>query len=97
MPSKTFNLSATVHSNIDGVRVPMERLLGPTAKIERTLDGWQIDAVISGASAKELNRQLLTEMRRVEKKTVLRAEWTSDGVTEKFLDYVSKGTNAAEA
>ena len=97
MPTKTFSLSATVQSHLDGVRVPIERFLGRTAKIERTLDGWQIDAVISGASAKELNLQLLTEVRRVERTTVLRAEWTADGVTETFFDYVSKGTKTGGA
>jgi hypothetical protein len=97
MPPRTFTLSATVTSHIDGVRSPIERLLGPTAKIERTLDGWQIDAVIAGESGKELNRQLLTEMRRVEKKTGLRAEWTADGMTEQFVDYVPKGTKTAGA
>ena len=30
-------------------------------------------------------------MRRVEKRTILRAEWTWGGVTEKFFDYVPKG------
>jgi len=88
-----FKLTAAVKSDdLDGVRAPIERLLGPTAKIERTEDGWRIDAVIAGESAKELNRQLLTEMRRVERKTVLRAEWTWGDVTEKFFDYVAKGT-----
>ena len=42
------------------------------------------------------NRQLLSELRRAEKKTRLRAEWTSGGVTEKFFDYVPKGTKKAE-
>ena len=50
----------------------------------------------SGESAKELNRQLLSELRRAEKKTRLRAEWTSGSVTEKFFDYVPKGTKKAE-
>jgi hypothetical protein len=38
----------------------------------------------------------LSEMRRAEKKTRLRAEWTSGGITEKFFDYVPKGTKKAE-
>jgi hypothetical protein len=97
MPPKTFRLAATVKSqNLDGVRAPIENLLGPKAKIDRTDDGWKIDATVKGETAKELNRQLLSEMRRVEKRTVLRAEWTADGVTEKFFDYVPKGTKKAE-
>jgi hypothetical protein len=30
-------------------------------------------------------------------KTVLHAEWTADGVTKKFLDYVAKGAKTASA
>jgi hypothetical protein len=41
-----------------------------------------------GVEARELNRQLLSAMRRVEKRTRLRATWTFDGVTEKYFDYV---------
>jgi hypothetical protein len=46
-----------------------------------------------GASAKELNRSLLSALRRAEKRTRLRSEWTSkDGVTERYFDYVLKKT-----
>lgn len=93
MPKKTFKLAATVSSDSPtAVRGPLERALGPTAKIEPTDDGFKIQAKLSGESAKDLNRQLLSELRRAEKKTRLRAEWTSGGVTERFFDYVPKGT-----
>ena len=89
MSLKTFKLSATVSSdNLDGVRVPLEHFLGPRAKVERTDDGFNVEATMVGVEARELNRQLLSAMRRVEKKTRLRSEWRSDGVTEKFFDYV---------
>jgi len=53
-----------------------------------------VEAQMKGDSAKELNRSLLSAMRRVEKRTRLRAEWTSDdGTTQKFFDYVLKNTN----
>ena len=46
---------------------------------------------LEGESAKELNRELLSALRRVEKKTRLRAEWTSeDGTVYRFFDYVLK-------
>jgi hypothetical protein len=36
---------------------------------------------------------LLSALRKVEKRTTLRAEWTSeDGNTERFFDYVLKKT-----
>jgi hypothetical protein len=48
---------------------------------------------MKGTSAKELNRSLLSALRRVEKKTRLRAEWTSNNnTTERFFDYVLKKT-----
>jgi hypothetical protein len=89
MPLKTFKLLATVSSdNPAGVRVPLERFLGTKAKIGSTDDGFAVEATLVGIEARELNRRLLSDMRGVEKKTRLRAEWTSDGVTERFFDYV---------
>jgi hypothetical protein len=94
MPKKTFKLVATVSSDSPAaVRAPLKTFVGADAKIEPTDDGFRVEATLSGESAKDLNRQLLSEMRRAEKKTRLRAEWTSGGVTEKFFDYVPKGTN----
>ena len=89
MPLKTFKLSATVSSeNLDGVRATLEAFLGTKARIERTSNGFEVEATLVGVEARELNRRLLSGMRRVEKSTRLRAEWTADGVTEKFFDYV---------
>ena len=52
-----------------------------------------IEAEMEGTSAKELNRSILSALRRVEKKTRLRAELTSDdGTTQRFFDYVLKKT-----
>jgi len=50
-----------------------------------------------GESAKDLNRTLLSALRKVEKKTTLRAEWTADGVTERYFDYVLKATREGES
>jgi hypothetical protein len=48
---------------------------------------------MEGASARELNRTLLSALRKVERRTTLRAEWTSDdGTSERFFDYVLKKT-----
>jgi hypothetical protein len=46
---------------------------------------------MEGESAKDLNRRLLSALRRAEKKTRLRAEWTAeDGTVYRFFDYVLK-------
>ena len=39
--------------------------------------------------------RMLSELRRVERKTRLRAEWTAGGSVERFFDYVPKGTRPA--
>jgi hypothetical protein len=97
MPKKTFKLAATVSSDSPAaVRAPLKTFLGVGATIEPTDDGFKIEANLSGECAKDLNRQLLSELRRAEKKTRLRAEWTSGSVTERFFDYVPKGTKKAE-
>jgi len=49
-----------------------------------------LEGTLEGASAKDLNRALLSALRRVEKKTRLRSEWTCEGTTERFFDYVPK-------
>ena len=46
---------------------------------------------MEGENAKELNRALLSSLRRVEKRTRLRAEWTAqNGTVYRFFDYVLK-------
>jgi hypothetical protein len=55
-------------------------------------DGFHVEAEMEGASAKELNRTLLSALRKVEKRTTLRAEWTSGDTTERYFDYVLKKT-----
>jgi hypothetical protein len=54
--------------------------------------GFEIEGKWDGSSARELNRDLLTELRRTVKRTRLRAEWSSSGAIERFFDYVPKGT-----
>lgn len=51
-----------------------------------------VEAEMEGARAKELNRTLLSALRKVEKRTTIRAEWTSSDTTERYFDYVLKKT-----
>ena len=56
-------------------------------------DDFVVEAEMEGASARELNRTFLSALRKVEKRTTLRAEWTSgDGTSERFFDYALKTT-----
>jgi len=63
-------------------------------EIASTSDGFRITATLSGESARDLNRALLSALRRVERRTRIRAAWTADGVTERFFDYVPTGRRA---
>lgn len=60
-----------------------------------TADGFRVAATLSGESAQDLNRSLLSALRRIDRRTRLRSAWTLDGITERFFDYVSKGSRPA--
>ena len=92
MPKKKFNLSAKVSSNNSfAIKPVLESLIGNKGTIKSTDDGFEIQAELEGESARDLNRMLLSEMRKLEKRTRLRAEWSSGKTVEKFFDYVPKG------
>lgn len=91
-----YKVSARVRSaNPEGVRSVLAASF-PRGSIRAEEDGFLIEAEADGESAKELNRSLLSSLRRVEKRTTLRAEWTSaDGTTERYFDYVLKKTHTS--
>jgi len=92
--SREFELIADVSSADPAALEPVLRdQVG--GRIARTADGLHVTATISGDSARDLNRALLSALRRVEKRTRLRASWTAGGVTERFFDYAAKGTRPA--
>lgn len=92
MPKKKFSLSAKISSdNPSAIKPVLERLIGTNGKINSTSEGFEIVAEFEGESTKDLNRMLLSEVRRAEKKTRLRAEWTWRNTVEKYFDYVPKG------
>jgi hypothetical protein len=92
MPS--FHLVADVSSdNPERVRSVVTRLF-PTG-VTQTSGGFHIEADLTGDSARDLNREVLSALRTEEKRTRLRAAWTSGGTTERFFDYVSKGSRPA--
>jgi hypothetical protein len=88
--SHSFDLVADVSSADSAAIEPLLRGL-VNGEISPTADGFHVEAMLYGESAQDLNRLLLSALRRVERRTRLRAEWTADGVTERFFDYVPKG------
>jgi hypothetical protein len=93
---KKFKLSARVSSATPSAIKPvLERMIGTNGSIKTTDDGFEVNAEFKGESTRDLNRMLLTEMRKAEKKTRIRSEWTYEDTTEKFFDYALKQTKKA--
>jgi len=92
MPS--FHLVADVSSDDPQRLGPLVAQLFP-AGVTATATGFHIEATLDGESARDLNREVLSALRREARRTRLRAEWTSAGTTERFFDYVPKGTRPA--
>jgi hypothetical protein len=95
MGQKKFKLVAEIRTiNPDSTEQILNELVG-TEAIVKTDGGFKVKTKMEGESARELNRILLSALRRAEKKTTLRAEWTHGDSTERFFDYVSKGIREA--
>lgn len=87
-----FRLRGDIRTkNRNDIRVCLRELF-PDAAIRENEIGFAVDAQMTGETAQELNRTLLSALRRVERRTTLRAEWTSAGTVERFFDYVHKGS-----
>jgi hypothetical protein len=88
-----FKLKARVSSSNPRAIQPALEALVTKGSVKKVGEEFVVEAEMEGTSAKELNRSLLSALRRVEKKTRLRAEWTSNNnTTERFFDYVLKKT-----
>ena len=99
---KSFVLSATVSTdNPAAITSILRRLIGKTGSVKKASSDvgqhkgrgeFVVKAVMQGNSSKELNRETLSALRKAEKKTRLRSEWSSGGTTERYFDYVLKKT-----
>jgi len=100
MGRQSFELYAKVDTDgPDAVRRALRDLLGDGAFEQGGKTGeFVVRRKMEGESAKDLNRHLLSALRRVEKKTRLRSEWTSrDGTVYRFFDYVLKKESKASS
>ena len=93
MVQKKFRLLAKVSSdNPPAIKPVLDRIVEGKGTVKKTDQGFEIDAELEGESPVVLNRTLLSELRRAEKKTRMRSQWTSGNTTEKFFDYALKAT-----
>ena len=93
MAKRRFSLRATVDTDSpELVLKALRRLLGEGAVERGTKPGeFVVRKMVEGESAKDLNKTLLSALRREEKRTRLRSEWTAqDGTVYRFFDYVLK-------
>jgi hypothetical protein len=87
-----FNLKARINRSDAGtIRQSLDQLAAK-GSVRKEGDEFLVEAEIEGASAKELNRMLLSALRKVEKRATLRAEWTCGDTPERYFDYVLKKT-----
>jgi hypothetical protein len=86
----TFKLKARINrSDARTIQQALDQLAGK-GSLKKEGDEFIVEAEMEGASARELNRTLLSALRKVEKKTTLRSEWTCGETTERYFDYVLK-------
>jgi hypothetical protein len=107
MAGKRFHLIATVSTdNPAAVRPVLKELIGKHGGIEEVpgtgsahggRGEFRVQADLDGMSAKELNRSLLSALRKAEKRTRLRAAWSCRGTVEQYFDYVLKKTTNQSA
>lgn len=98
MARQRFKIDARVDTdNPDSVRSALRKLVGDGAFESGGNPGeFLLKLDVEGESAKDLNRELLSALRRAEKKTRLRAEWTAhNGTVYRFFDYVLKKQSKA--
>jgi hypothetical protein len=84
-----FKLKARVsRSDVRTIEHALAQLAANGA-VKEMAEDFIVEAKMEGASARQLNRAFLSALRKVDKTTTVRAEWTSsDNTTESFFDYV---------
>ena len=96
MAQRKFRLRAGVSSdNLSAIKPILERIIADKGTIRQINQGFEVEAELEGESARHLNRMVLSELRRAEKRTRIHAGWKSGNVIERFFDYVPKGTRQA--
>jgi predicted RNA binding protein with dsRBD fold (UPF0201 family) len=94
--SRRFDLDAEVRSASPQEVLAALHDLFPDATIETTETGLRVRVQLEGETARDLNRAVLSALRRVERRTTLRAEWSSGATVERFFDYVPKGIRTSD-
>ena len=88
-----FRLVARVSTSSPELIRPILGGVFPRGRVREQGNELVVEDTMEGSSAKDLNRAILSALRKVEKRTRLRSEWTAeDGTVFRFFDYVLKST-----
>jgi len=92
--SKRFKLIARITTdNPNAVRSILQEFIRTNhGSMQEENMEFQVEAGLEGETAKELNRTLLSSLRKVAKRTRLRAQWQHGNEVEHFFDYVLSWT-----
>ena len=89
-----FRLNGEVSSeSLSAIQPLLTQVTG--GQVTATGAGLHVEGAMEGTDARDVNRRLLSALRRIEKRTRLRAEWTAGGTTYRFFDYVLKSERPA--
>ena len=89
---KRFSLKATVSSKNESAIRPALKSLIAKGTVKEEAGEFVVEAEMEGINSRDLNRDLLSALRKIEKRTTLRAEWTSGKTTDRYFDYALKKT-----
>jgi len=90
MGERQFTLVARIRTTDHAALGAVLANLIPHGVIIPTPEGFRVEAALEGASARDLNRMLLSALCRLDRRATLHAAWTSEGITEHFFDYTAR-------
>lgn len=94
MPPQRFELAADVSSDDPQAIEPVLRAV-EGLRVTPVADGFHIEGTMVGETARDLNRALLSALRRAERRTRIRSQWTLGETTFRFFDYVPKSARSS--
>lgn len=89
MTEQRFELTADVSSDDPRAIEPVLRAVEGLS-VTPVAGGFHVEGSMTGQSARDLNRVLLSALRRAERRTRIRSRWVLGDATFRFFDYVPK-------
>jgi len=96
MGERPFTLTARIRTTDPVALQDVLTTLIPHGVVTPTSEGFHVEAALEGTGALDLNRMLLSALRRIDRRATMHAEWTSEETTEHFFDYTLRGTRSAQ-